>query len=606
MLLTKWLTNQLILLVRDSDMDKTLLRPLFRQTAIHTKQIETGQIPRAWAGLGVRALPWLKRAWQGTKASGATAWGGKYGIKAAGKGIKGIYYTPTAQKAMVGLEAGTAGVGMEEMRRSMTGGESLVGDGPATFSGGLGMMYLGTGLAGRSLKTAFPGSARMAGAGEAIARKTPWPIIAGGFGALPISMVERGYRRTSAQEKSARFTPEEKEKADKFYSGIDQIIASDKADIEKSQDAVDYIETFGLTDEQKMRAYEALGIPGETLQKMREPYVLAQEKAATEGTERITTGDIEEGADTSTLASEDTITTHMAGVTPIITPDAASKMSKEELEKLAAKQKKESNKANSQIAAGATDKGFTEEFLKMRNSINQVTGNGNTANLVLLKLASGLLTGRSSQQGISGLSDIVGQAMGPTVDTAMALAAQQKEYDQSLATAIYNARAEAAIKAQQGAQMKATRDRQFIVESLVNPATGKPDELFPEVGRYIPINKEDGRMMDSYNDGTGERFMEYTGNGATGTVDDKVFGIAADNLDDQASGLEFAEMVINAPLGTLGAKGAVRQLMDNWSGAVESSLTSFEPVDEFAANTFVSLSESIQRVNPQDINLSDE
>ena len=62
--------------------DKTLLRPLFRQKALHVKQIKTNSIPQyavggIMYGLGQlvgRAGPWAARAWRGAKAGAGQEW----------------------------------------------------------------------------------------------------------------------------------------------------------------------------------------------------------------------------------------------------------------------------------------------------------------------------------------------------------------------------------------------------------------------------------------------------------------------------------------------------------------------------------------------------
>ena len=76
MLPTKWQTNRNKSRWYNDMDDKTLLRPLFRQKALHVKQIKTNSIPQyavggIMYGLGQlvgRAGPWAARAWRGAKA----------------------------------------------------------------------------------------------------------------------------------------------------------------------------------------------------------------------------------------------------------------------------------------------------------------------------------------------------------------------------------------------------------------------------------------------------------------------------------------------------------------------------------------------------------
>jgi hypothetical protein len=152
-----------------------------------------------------------------------------------------------------------------------------------------------------------------------------------------------------------------------------------------------------------------------------------------------------------------------------------------------------------------------ESLLTLKQQIQGSTNNGDMTNLILLKLASGLLTGTSRNRGVSGLFDVAGQALGPTVDTAMILAQQQSEFDQNLAIQLIKDRADR----RQGSIVKASQDRKFVVES--NPE----DALFPEQGRYIPVNKETGTYLDSVNTPQGEVLTEYTGNGIPEKPDEK-------------------------------------------------------------------------------------
>jgi hypothetical protein len=67
------------------------------------------------------------------------------------------------------------------------------------------------------------------------------------------------------------------------------------------------------------------------------------------------------------------------------------------------------------------DDSFKREFMTLKQQIQGSTNSGDMTNLILLKLASGLLTGTSRNRGVAGLLDVTGQALGPTVDTAMVL-----------------------------------------------------------------------------------------------------------------------------------------------------------------------------------------
>ena len=133
------------------------------------------------------------------------------------------------------------------------------------------------------------------------------------------------------------------------------------------------------------------------------------------------------------MPDKTTVQNQMIGqVEPVLD---TSKMSSDEQDDLAVTYAKQYDKADKQAAQAESmiDEDFRQDFLKMKNSIQQTTGNTSNTNLIMLKLASGLLTGKSREKGIAGLADIAGQAMGPAVDTAIVLNQAQQEFDNNLA-----------------------------------------------------------------------------------------------------------------------------------------------------------------------------
>jgi hypothetical protein len=240
------------------------------------------------------------------------------------------------------------------------------------------------------------------------------------------------------------------------------------------------------------------------------------------------------------------------------------------------------------------DDSFKREFMTLKQQIQGATNNGDMTNLILLKLASGLLTGTSRNQGVAGLLDVTGQALGPTVDTAMVLAQQQSEFDQNLAIQLIKDRADR----RKDSVVKASQDRKFIVES--NPA----DALFPEQGRYIPVNKDTGTYLDSVNTPQGEVLTEYTGNGIPEKPDEKIKNTAFNQLNSLATGIEFTQIVQSAPLSTIGPEGRAREIMNRFAGAGKSFMSTLDPIDDFKVKTFNEISDTIMNVNPGDTVLS--
>ena len=239
-----------------------------------------------------------------------------------------------------------------------------------------------------------------------------------------------------------------------------------------------------------------------------------------------------------------------------------------------------------------TDPQFMKEFATLKNSINQVVGNDNTANLILLKLASGLLTGKSAKQGVAGLGDILGQAMGPTVDTAMVLAQSQKEFDQNLAKDLMAQKAEYQRELLKEGRVKASQDRVFIQES-----TG--DSMFPVVGRYVPVDKDKGTWLDAVMTQQGEQLVPYVGQGVQADVSNKSRDVAFKSMKDLKVGLEFARIVQMAPEGSMGSRGKLREFYDTVIQSGRGAASSFSTdMNEWNAETFNEITDQIQNFNP--------
>jgi hypothetical protein len=243
------------------------------------------------------------------------------------------------------------------------------------------------------------------------------------------------------------------------------------------------------------------------------------------------------------------------------------------------------NKANREIK-NLEDKNqdnddFKRQFSSLRNQIQSATGNGDMTNLILLKLASGLLTGKTTQRGVGGFLDVLGQATGPTVDTAILLANQQKEFDQSLALALIKSNSE------KTGGLKAESKRVYVEE--LNPN----DDLFPVVTRLVPQNKDTGALLDVVETDQGEAFVPYTKGGKLKEPDVKAKNISDKSMRDLSVGIEFAQIVTNAPSELLGPGATVRQFMDRFSGSTQSYQSSIGNFDEFQTKSFNEISDAI-------------
>jgi len=104
------------------------------------------------------------------------------------------------------------------------------------------------------------------------------------------------------------------------------------------------------------------------------------------------------------------------------------------------------------------------KFLEFRKAISELTGaQGPDRDLLMMKLASGLMTNKTSEKGLRGFLDVAGQSTGPVVDTAIALNQSQKKFDNDLAVAFLKAEAEKAAAAEGGGYAMAGAQKRFIV-----------------------------------------------------------------------------------------------------------------------------------------------
>ena len=524
-------------------MHESLKRPLFRKKAMEVYQAKQGgKVPGYVYGALIQ------------------------GTRAAGPFIARQFARPNVQKGLLGLEAVGTGAGFEEARRGISGEQSIFGDEPASISGGLATLaYPGIGAIGRTLPKAFPGSVRAAGAGEAITKKTPTKfLLPTALLGIPVGMAESETRSAMKEEKETRVT--DPKKAEDLKNKLNAL--GPNAPMEQIFNTID---TFDLTDKQKNAAYSRLNLTAEEIKSFR------QTKPQAPQPQDQKTGVV--GETTSDNAVQKNMMSVMEGGNP-------NNMSPEEQEKVALKLVEKNNKANREIKnfeeKNKDNDDFKRQFSSLRDQIQSTTGNGDMTNLILLKLASGLLTGKTTQSGVGGFLDVLGQASGPTVDTAILLANQQKEFDQSLALALIKSNAE-----KQGG-LQAESKRVYVQE--INPN----DELFPVSARLITKNKGSGALMDIVKDPVkGEIFIPYTEGGPEVEPNKKALDVAQKSMRDLSIGIEFAQIVTSAPSELIGPGATVRNFMDRFSGSTKSYQSSIGSVDEFATKSFNEISDAI-------------
>jgi hypothetical protein len=205
-----------------------------------------------------------------------------------------------------------------------------------------------------------------------------------------------------------------------------------------------------------------------------------------------------------------------------------------------------------------------DEFNKFYNRITNLTGgNDQTSNLLLLKLATGLMSGKTAQSGVRGFLDVAGQAGGGVADTALALFSKEQDRRKDLAVAYLKAK-----EKEGGAGLiKAAKDRRTVL-------VRDPNLPFKKRTVEIGMDKERGTdvMFVPTPDGTGTmavpmKYTEYT----TVTPKESQLRKQRNQLNSIAQGYNFAQTVLKMPDGTFGLTGRGKLALEK-AGSVVSDV----------------------------------
>ena len=222
------------------------------------------------------------------------------------------------------------------------------------------------------------------------------------------------------------------------------------------------------------------------------------------------------------------------------------------------------------------------EFNKFYERVTNLTGgNDQTNNLILMKLASGLLSKKTGQTGVRGFLDVLGQASGETTDTAMALFQKEKDRRNDLAVAY--------LKSKEAPKnnIAVTGKRQRIV--VADPQNGLfglntfDKDTFSKDGRdaiMVPEFDEQGNNI-----GTQWVPMQYTN---YTEVQPNPTRQAKDQarLNSIGLGYKMAQEVKNLPDRVLGARGKVSDVTEDLFGFITgiAEEAGFEGVDQVGGN----------------------
>jgi len=250
-------------------------------------------------------------------------------------------------------------------------------------------------------------------------------------------------------------------------------------------------------------------------------------------------------------------------VMPNIKDPENGNLSPAEVNALANKQLKQSEggaKLKEEITKNASDL-EAEQFNRFYDKITNLTGgNDQTNNLILFKLATGLMKGKTGQSGIRGFIDVLGQAGSDTTDVAMALFQKEADRRKDLAVSYLKA------KEKSGEGIKVEKDRRRIVVR---------DPNLPWGARTIDVARDKDTGLDAMiiadptTGGTKAVPMKYTEYTEVKPAEARL-DKRRKQLDSIETGYELATQVLQLPTGTFGAGGRIRLGVENVLGSIES------------------------------------
>lgn len=424
-------------------MDKTLMRPLFRKRATQLRKVDGKAVPKFFVG-GIMSAGNMIRA--------AAAPAFRYiGTKMSG---------PKVSTALAGAEAAGVGYGVNEMAQGLREGDT------GQFIEGAAYAIPGAAFLPSTMKRSGIaaikelgefGASKSTAAAKAIVNN-PYKTAGGSIGAALVGqgMQDPGNLATDMSQVSPEiksieerliyqekpeYKPDPKKKVTENLKDYKEQVKNFKPraidlknpsnpkevqlkeDLPKANKIINIAEELGITD------FSNLG--EETLKKIAE-----QTDVPLPDVIRLTSTP-ENNQDPEPIAPTipgqiDQVTNNIAGMT------------NDEVNRMVKNRQNEIKKAN-------TISPLSKEFVQFKDQLNEMTGgSGNLNNLIAMKFAAKLMSGKTRQKGLSGLLDITGQGLESTANDLMNVAIAQKNQDMTLAQAFLKSKADAAKAAKAG------------------------------------------------------------------------------------------------------------------------------------------------------------
>ena len=539
-------------------MDKTLNRPLFKKRAqeIH-QQVNPKQVPKFFLG-------GIMQAGNMIRAGAAPAY------RYLAPKVSAFMNRPAVQTGIVGLEGYGIGVGSQDMAQGVVEGDT------GKFLQGAALAVPGAAFLPSSAKrsgiqalreTGEYLSPRMTGAAQALVRnpgKTAIGSIGTGVTGAYISpdvvaqinpgeMTNEDYakdiqERLIYQEKpkyepdpKKRVTENLKEYKESTKDFVPQVIGIENplTEGEKALDA--QLKTVAKVKEVASK----LGVnPNEATDEQLKQ--IAIESNVDLSTLQSMVGQKDEGA----VIADNMPAPNNDGV-PVITGNEGPA----ETQYLVDKRKRD-------VAAGneiAGTDALSGQFLEFKNQINKMTGsdNSNLNNLLMMRAAGQMLSGKSPEKGVRGFLDITGQTLASSADAMIGLKLKQQDSDMKLAQAFLKMKSDKA----KGAGMLTGGDKTVRVSDPSVPGG------FRNV--RVSLGKDNKYYTRQYDPNTGQQSFspaDFTGTDVKENTEK--LNKALMGLEDNRRGGKMVEFVIkNAGEG--GTKAALGLLTEDAFGTLD-------------------------------------
>ena len=507
-------------------MDKTLMRPLFRKRATQLRVVDSKAVPKFFVG-GIMSAANTARAvaapvfrYLGNKMSG-----------------------PKVSTALTGLEAGSAGYGINEMAKGVRDGDTgqfLEGAAyavpgaaflPSTArrSGIAAIRELGEFGASKTTPVAQalinnPGKTAVGSIGTALVGQG----MQGDGTASDLSQVSEGVKSIEDRliYSKPEYEPDPKKKVTqnlKEYKEMEKnfkpkVIGvenpSTPEEIQLNEDLPKANKIIAIAEELGLDVNNLASVGEETLKKIAE-----QTDVPLPDVLRLSGFD-GNGQDPEPVAP--TIDGQINQVTQNI-----EGMTDDEVNRMVKNRQNEIKKANNLSP-------LSKEFQTFRNELDQMTGgSSNLNNLVAMKFAAKLMTGKSNQRGLSGLVDIAGQGLESASTDLMNIALAQKNQDMVLAQSFLKSKAAAAKAAKAGPGFVGG-DKVFSVE----------DPAYP--GQFYNVKGMMGKDGKIYHRNKNNEVVEATAGAYERPINSDKMNLYASNLEENKRGAEMIDFVINS------------------------------------------------------------